>query len=122
MAIASLVDLNLNKAAPFIGVAALALAIWYIWSKSRQQMQQDAQSSGGTLGTYQQAADLALIQSFTGGAGVPTQATTSTGTTTPMADPLLPAYSAPGNPSQNLTAPALGSISLGPATATSNGI
>lgn len=122
MAGLSFIDVDLGKAAPLVGIAALALAGWYIWNKSQQQAAQNAaEAQASPLAQYQAAEDLALLQSFTGGSSVPTGGTTATGTTTSTQNPELPTYSAPGNPAANTTLAANGATSIA-ASATSNGI
>lgn len=115
----SFIEIDVGKAAPLIGVAAVGLAGWYIWSHYQKQK---AETAANPVADYQAAQDLALLQSFTGGSSVPTQATTAEGTTVPLQNPALPTYSAPGNPSQNFTVPALAGMSLGNASTNSNGI
>ena len=66
------------------------------------------------LAAYQAAEDLSLLQSFTGGSSVPAGGAT----TAPTQNPALPAYSAPGNPAQNTTAPATGVTTIAASAAT----
>lgn len=116
----SFIDVDVGKAAPLIGIAALGIAAWYIWNKSQQAQQTATQAPGNALVQYQAANDSAFLNSFTGGTSVPVSATNASGASTPVADPLLPTYSTPGNPAQNLTLPAPAS-QIGAST-TSNGI
>jgi hypothetical protein len=121
----SFIDVDLGKAAPLVGIAALGVAIWYVWTKSEEKRAAaDAQQQASPLAAYQAAQDLALIKSITGAQSVPTQTTQTApgGAAAPQADPLLPTYSAPGNYAQNFTMPASNGVSLGAASATSNGI
>ena len=117
----SLIDLDVGKAAPLLVVGAMGVGLWYIWNKTEQQKKAaDAQAYASPLAAYQQAEDMALVASLTGqgGSSVPAGTTTPQGVTAPVQNPLLPVYSAPGNPAQHWTASA---DQVG-ASASSNGI
>ncbi len=119
MAGLSIIDVDVGKAAPLIGVAVIGVAIWYVYSKSQQQQAANAAAvTASPVAMYQQAADLALLQSLSGGAPANGSAVNST---EPQVNPMLPTYSAPGNAVQNFTASASGSGTLN-ASATTNGI
>jgi hypothetical protein len=109
----SLISFDVGKAAPLIGVAALGVAAWWIWNKS-EKARKETQANASPAAQYQTSADMAFLQSFTGGSSVPVQGAG------PVTDPLLPTYTAPGNPAQNFTLPAPAS-QIGAST-TSNGI
>lgn len=128
MAIASVVDLDLGKAAPLLVLGALGLGAWYL---IQRQQKQDAEANAAQqvnpLATYQAAADLALLQSFSGGAGVPSGTANPQGSApgagnTPTADPALPTYTAPSNPAAVTTTPALTAGNLNVLTVNGNGI
>ena len=122
MAGLSFIDVDLGKAAPLAVLAGIGFGLWYVWQKSQAQAATDAAAAQASpLAAYQAAEDLSLLQSFTGGSSVPAGGTTTAATTTPTQNPALPAYSAPGNPAQNTTAPATGVTTIA-ASATSNGI
>lgn len=119
MAGLSFVDVDLGKAAPLAVLAAIGFGLWYVWQRTLAQQQANAAATAASpLAAYQAAADLSLLQAFTGGTGAATTATTSTST----ANPALPTYSAPANPTANATQPATASQSVATASATSNGI
>lgn len=116
----SVIDVDIGKAAPLVGIAAIGVAIWYIWNKSQQQQQANAAAvQASPVAMYQQAADLALLQSLSG--STPAQGSAGAQSAAPQTNPALPTYSAPGNATQNFTASALGSGTLAAST-TSNGI
>lgn len=125
MAALSFIDVDLGKVAPLAVLGALGLAGWWLWQKSQTQAQtQAAETQASPLAAYQAAADLQLLQSFTGGSAatpVSTGPASSSGGGA-VYDPALPTYTAPTNPTQNFTSPATGSQSLVTASTTSNGI
>ena len=134
MAVASIIDLDLGKAAPILALGAIGFGLWYIWNKQEQQAATNAAAAQASpLAAYQDAADLALLQSFTGGGTASATTTNAQGsvTTNPTAGIIqngtvtantdLAQYSsAPDVP----TAPATASQSIANSTATttSNGI
>lgn len=121
MAGLSFIDVDLGKAAPLVGIAALGVAIWYVWNKSQQQAQANAAAQQASpLAMYQAAQDMALLQSLSGGTSSPSTTPVQSGT--PQTNPLLPTYTAPGNPAQNYTLSASNGASLGVGSTTSNGL
>lgn len=110
MAGVSLIDVDLGKAAPFAVLAGLAIGLWWLWQRQQAQTAQDAaQATASPLAQYQAAADMALMQSI---GAQPSGVPASSGST---ANPLLPTYTAPGNPAANYTmpAPASAAVTLG---------
>ena len=87
MAGLSLIDVDLGKAAvPVVVIAAVGVGGYFLWkayTNSQQQAASNAaEAQASPLEAYQQAADLALLQSFTGGSSTNETSTNAQGSVT----------------------------------------